>query len=390
MRATPLEASIAGVEVHAQALEQLLQGASLSRPDYAFGLELLLAVVASGLLAVVLSWSGALLAALCGGTFLLGLVLLSWLAFQKGGVLIDPVFPVVAAALTYAAATAVAYFRTERERNFVRQAFSHYLAPDLVQRLTREPWRLQLGGETRDMTILFSDVQGFTRIAESYRDNPRGLTRLMNQLLSPLTTEIMARNGTVDKYIGDAIMAFWNAPLDDRDHARNACEAAFQMSERLAELNASRRQEALQAHEDGEPLKLRIGLATGPGVVGNMGSDVRFDYSVLGDTVNLASRLEGLCSEYGVGILISDEARELGSESLAVIEVDTVRVRGRDRAERIWAIVGDQDMAACAPFNALREGVAAALVSYRKKEWRQPKNSFWYSRILPATSAYQV
>ena len=369
LRATPLDATIPGVEIHAQALEQMLRGQNLLRPDYSAGMEIAFMVVAGLLLAILVYHSGAFAGALLGAIAVSVVFAVAWLAYSRYGILLDPVYPVLVLTGIFIFATVYFYFQTEQERNRVRQAFSHYMAPSLVERLTREPGRLQLGGETRQMTILFSDVLGFTRIAEGYRDNPRGLTHLMNRLLTPLTNAIIERQGTIDKYIGDAIMAFWNAPLDDEAHARNGCEAALDMTVRLRELNARRQSEAESAGEAWQPMRLGIGISTGNAVVGNMGSDLRFDYSVLGDTVNLASRLEGLTRHYGTSNLIADETAKVGAAHLAILQVDVVRVQGRDEPEQIWTIAGDADLATDADFKAFAVGFAAAQTHYRQLEW---------------------
>ena len=388
LRATPLDAALAGVEVHAQALEQMLFGRPLRRPDYSAGMEITLMLLAGLVLAIFIYRAGAFAGAILGAVTI-GIVMIgAWWAYTGHGLLIDPVYPGLTLTGVYIFGTVFFYFQTERERNRVRLAFSHYMAPSLVERLTREPGRLQLGGETRELTIMFSDVLGFTAVAEGYRDNPRGLTQLMNRLLTPLTNAIIERLGTIDKYMGDAIMAFWNAPLDDAAHARNACEAALDMMARLKQLNHERRVEAERSGETFLPLRLGIGLSTGRAVVGNMGSDLRFDYSVLGDTVNIASRLEGLTRLYGTSILVTDRTAGLGATQLATIEVDLVQVQGREESEPIWAIVGNEDLAAGADFKAFSSHFSEATALYRQQKWDAAEQAF--SRLGAAASEFNL
>ncbi len=239
-----------------------------------------------------------------------------------------------------------------------------------MEQLIREPDRLVLGGETREMTILFSDVRGFTSIAESFKDNPAQLTALMNRMLTSLSHPIVARKGTIDKYIGDAIMAFWNAPLDDPDHALNACEAALELLHRLDSLNAERRLEAIHAGSPVSNMEIGLGISTGLSVVGNMGSDMRFDYSVLGDSVNLASRLESLTSLYGLRILIASETARRCCGKPALIEVDRVRVKGKQDAETIYTVLGGQELASKEEFLVLRDTFSSMLSHYRAQAWQ--------------------
>ncbi|MEM7300891.1 MAG: adenylate/guanylate cyclase domain-containing protein [Pseudomonadota bacterium] len=369
LRATPLDSVIAGVEVHAMALEQMIAGAHLNRPDFSQGMEIAFFWVAGLLMAVLVYRSGAFVGAGLGG-ILVGAVLAgAWFAYSDYSLLLDPTYPIAVLTVIYLFGTGYFYFWTEKERNQVRHAFSHYMAPSLVERLTRDPQRLQLGGETRDLSVMFSDVRGFTKIAEGYRDNPRGLTQLMNRLLSPLTKAIMERNGTIDKYMGDAVMAFWNAPLDDPDHRTNAAQAALDMQAGVDALNVSRKEEAGNLGRSSEPLKLGVAVATGPGMVGNMGSDVRFDYSVMGDIVNLSARLEGLTKHYGIGILIDDETRK-GLNDISVMEIDLVRVKGRDAPERIWGVF--PSVAARTPdWRSFRERFDEFLAAYRGANWSE-------------------
>jgi adenylate cyclase len=375
LRATPLDAVAAGVEVHAQAIEQILQGRFLFRPDYATGLEIVLTVLGSVVLASLIYLVGAFAGAGLGALAVATVLGTSAVGYFDQGLLIDPTFPILGLTAVYIFGSGFLYLRTERERDRVREAFGHYLAPSLVERLAREPERLQLGGETRQLTVLFSDVRGFTSIAETYRDNPADLIALMNRLLTPLTDAITASGGTIDKYMGDAIMAFWNAPLDDPEHSRHACEVSLEMIARLEALNAERALESLrEGREPAAALHLGIGIATGNAIVGNMGSRMRFDYSALGDAVNLASRIEGLTAVYHVSNLVSDLACRDGAGALEVLEVDVVRVKGRKRPDRIWTILGRSEAEARA--GCFREQYAAALAAYRRREWEAARSLF--------------
>ena len=197
-----------------------------------------------------------------------------------------------------------------------------------------------LGGEERRMTILFSDVRGFTTISEHYKDDPQGLTRLMNRFLTPLTNAIIERNGTIDKYIGDAIMAFWNAPLDDEEHEANACAAALEMLSRAEDLNVELKREAEANGGVYMPLRIGIGLNSGPCVVGNMGSDFRFNYSVLGDTVNLASRLESRTKDYRLSMVIGSRTAEGANKKYATMEIDLIQVKGKKQPEVVYTVLG--------------------------------------------------
>jgi adenylate cyclase len=226
-----------------------------------------------------------------------------------------------------------------------------------------------LGGEEREMTIMFSDVRGFTTISESYKHDPQGLTTLMNRFLTPLTNAILARKGTIDKYMGDAIMAFWNAPLDDNAHQLNACEAALDMLERIDVLNKERELEAEDGGHAYIPINVGVGLNTGICVVGNMGSDLRFDYSVLGDSVNLASRLEGQSKEYGFPIIVGSKTALAVKDKFAILELDFIMVKGKKEPEVIYAIAGRQDTAQSGRFQRLRNLTIEMLACYRSRDW---------------------
>lgn len=381
LRSTPLERVMPGVEIHAQAIESILDASLLVRPNYALGLEVSLAIAIGVGIIIVVPMLGALPTLLVGTLVAALLSALSGYLFIGKGVLLDVVYPLVSSTVVFLLLTFLNYFREEKRRADIRSAFSQYLAPELVEQLTREPDRLKLGGETRVMSVLFSDVRGFSSIAEGYRENPSGLTALMNRLLTPLSQAVIERRGTIDKYIGDAIMAFWNAPLDDPDHALHACEAALAISDRLDALNAARRLEAQRAGENVPIMEIGIGISTGYCMVGNMGSDIRFDYSVLGDSVNLASRLEGLASRYGLRTLVCPDTAERCGDRLAIIEVDDVRVKGRKHAVAIHTVLGGPDLLGELQFCAFRTAFAEMRDHYRRAEWDSAMRALETSRM---------
>jgi adenylate cyclase len=289
------------------------------------------------------------------------------LAFARG-LWLPAVTPLGALAAANATVLLFRYWVVDRDGRRVRSAFRHYLAPDLVNALAAHPERLRLGGETRTMTLLFCDVRGFTSISEGFKADPQALTRLINRFLTPMTDIILARHGTIDKYMGDCIMAFWNAPLDDAEHANHACASALAMVAGLDALNHDLERDAAAAGRPFVPLKVGIGLNTGECVVGNMGSEQRFDYSVLGDAVNLASRLEGQSKTYGVDVVIG-EATRAAVPSWAALELDRIAVKGKAEAVRIHVLLGDAATARTPAFAALAARHAAMLVAYRGQDW---------------------
>lgn len=366
LRATPLEASVPGVELHAQAVEQIIRGAFLLRPDFATPAELLYILVLGLLIAVLIYRAGALGSAILGAIAVAFVVGLSWYAFDAWGWLVDPVYPTLALSAIYLTGTSFVFLRTERERNRVRNAFSHYMAPALVERLANEPDRLKLGGENRDMTLLFSDVRGFTTISEGL--DAEELTRFLNSLFTPLSNIILDEQGTIDKFMGDALMAFWNAPLDDPHHASHACRAALRMAKEMKTLNERWQKEAEQSGREFKEVKIGIGLNTGMCCVGNLGSETRFDYSVIGDNVNIASRLEGQSKTYDLEAIVGQETVSRAPD-FAFLELDLLKVKGKTAATRIFALLGDAAMKESQSFKDLTAKHQEFLARYRAKDW---------------------
>ncbi len=362
LRATPLDSAVPGVEIHAQALEQMLSGDHLMRPAYATGAELLFLVGFGAAVAWLIHRLGAVATAAIGALAIFTVFAASWLAYSQAGLLFDPVYPALAILLLYLAASLNSYIETELERNRVRSAFSHYVAAPLVEELARNHDKLKLGGETREVSVLFADVRGFSSISEGL--TAEELIRFLNELFTPLTDVILAERGTIDKFMGDAVMAFWNAPLTDPRHASNACRAALRMQEELVRLNEAWAAAAVSRGEAAVPVRIGIGLNTGRCCVGNVGSPRRFDYSILGDVVNVASRLEETTKLYGCSI-IAGESTATAAPELAFLEIDAAKIRGKERSERVFALLGDEAVAASGRFRELQAAHAKLQKAYR-------------------------
>jgi adenylate cyclase len=369
VKTTPISPVMPGVEIHAQVLEAALTGQLLSQPPWGPLAEFLSAMI----LGIAIIWFAPRLGpkslVAVGAFFATLLVGTSWYYYSQHRLLIDPTYPLLSTTSIYLTLIFFSFVREQTQRRQIRSAFGQYLSPALVEQLALAPERLVLGGEEREMTIMFSDMRGFTSISETYKNDPQGLTGLMNRFLTPLTNAILDRKGTIDKYMGDAIMAFWNAPLDDKEHQINACEAALDMLEQVDALNKEREQEAEDEGRPFIPLNVGVGLNTGICVVGNMGSDLRFDYSVFGDSVNLASRLEGQSKEYGFPIIVGSNTALAAKDRFAILELDFIMVKGKTEPEVIYAIAGREDTAQSSRFQRLRNLTIEMLACYRSRDW---------------------
>ncbi|MEM6308580.1 MAG: adenylate/guanylate cyclase domain-containing protein [Pseudomonadota bacterium] len=374
-RATPFGVAVPGVELHAQLLENLLTGSLLQRPNYTISVELAVTLVLCLIFVVLTPIMNASFLAASSIIFLLTCGWGSFLLFQNQKLLLDASFPILAGLATIIFMSTTNYVREEKRRRDIRSAFRHYVSEDLVNALSDNPDSLQLGGETRDLTLMFSDVRGFTPIAESFRENPEGLTRLMNTFLNLQSNAIMDEQGTIDKFMGDAVMAFWNAPLDHADHARAACRAALQMRDGVDALNKDRRAQAASDGEDFMEIRFGIGIATGSCMVGNMGSDTRFDYTAMGDPVNLASRLEGQSATYGKTVIVGSATEKLVKGDFALLEVDVVRLKGKRQAEHIFALMGQKEMLEDPRFIEVHNLNSQMLEAYRQQDWEGAKQA---------------
>lgn len=372
LRSTPVNFFIPGVEVHLNVIEQIMQGRFLQRPEVVQGAELIFTMMV-GLLIILLApfFNPVILTALTVSLIAVMAYVSLW-AFDTQGLLLDPVYPSLTIFMLSVAAALLTYVRTEAERRAVRQAFGLYISPDYMKELTNNPDQLRLGGELRDITVMFTDIRGFTSISEQLK--PDELIQMMNDFLTPMSDIVMSNRGTIDKYMGDAMMAFWNAPLTDEEHQRNACIAALAMNEALQPINARLIAEAEGTGKKPLLLKAGIGVNSGPGAVGNMGSKQRFAYSVMGDTVNLASRLEGQTKAYGVDVLIG-EATASAVPDFALLELDLIRVKGKLQPVRIFTLLGNQEEAQKSEFHLLQLAHKKMLSLYRDREFKAALDS---------------
>lgn len=351
IRTNALGETVPGVSIHAQVVDQILANSFLERPDWALGAEIAIMIVTTGIIILVLPFAGALVSALVGAALAVITFLTSWFSFSWYGLLLDPVFPMLTGVVIFLIATLLMYALTEREKKFVRSAFEQYLAPDLLKRLEQNPEMLRLGGEIRHMTIMFMDIRGFTPISEKL--SPEELVSFLNTLLSPLTDIILEHEGAIDKYIGDSIMAFWNAPLDVDDHATKACTAALKMLEKTSQMNANDAFGFKAAGKGLEDVEIGIGMSTGKGCVGNMGSSQRFDYSVVGDTVNIASRVESSCKSVGWPILLSQGTAD-ECKNMALLEAGKISLKGKSLPEPLFALIGSEAVSKSDHYRLLR------------------------------------
>jgi adenylate cyclase len=362
IRSTPLAVAIPGVEIHAQIVEQILTGDLIERPLWADDLEFLVLLVLGGAMVLVLPRLGAVGCAMLGGTSIIIAIAFGWWAFLDLGWLIDPVYPSAGALAVFVTGILLSFRRSDVERKRVRETFSHYLAPAMVKRLVQNPSLVRLGGEVRNLTIMFCDIRDFTTISE--RMEATALTALLNDFLTPMSEAVMENRGTIDKYIGDSIMAFWNAPLDDPDHAKNACRATLEMRRRLSILNKTLAERAQAAGQPHTPIMIGIGLNSGDALVGNLGARSRVNYSVIGDNVNLASRIEGVSKNFGLDILIGEHTREAVPE-FATIPIGDIFVKGKTLPARLYALIGGPEVAQAPQAEELLDEIAKAAHSFK-------------------------
>jgi adenylate cyclase len=364
--ATPLNPSTAGVEALAQLIEQIVDGDALLRPDWAHGAEVAAATLLSLALLVATPLLSALWSALLGGLAVAAMAGGSWLAFTQDGWLLDPITPSFSAGAVFLAGVLALYSQKRHQLNETRSHFGRFVSPAVVARLAEHPEAIQLGGLQRTLTLMFCDIRSFTTLSEGL--TAVELTHFLNEYLTPMTDAVLQEMGTVDKYMGDAIMAFWNAPLDDAAHAAHAVNAALAMRKTLAALNRGWASRAAESGRAFQPVKFGVGLNTGECCVGNLGSTRRFDYSAIGDEVNVASRLEGASKVLGVDIVASDLTRA-DAPDFAWLEVDRLVLKGKTRPTPVYALAGDAATAVGAPFRELARRHDEILAAYRGRDF---------------------
>jgi adenylate cyclase len=341
VRQSPLGEPVPGVSIHVQALEQMLTGVYLNRADWVGGLEILIFVLSGIAITLAIIFTGPLIG--LGFSLMVALVTTagSWFAFIQYGLLLDPSFALLGALIVYAALAFFQFAITDAERRRIRNAFAHYVAPSLLTQIENNADSLRLGGAMRELTVMFSDVRNYSTISE--KTAPTDLVRMLNTLFGALGAAIIEQMGTIDKFMGDAVMAFWNAPVDVERHALRACQAALAMREALGQLNQT------NLSQGAEPVAIGIGIASGPALVGNMGFEARFDYSCVGETVNVASRLEGACKSVHYDILVTSETRHAVAE-LALLDAGSIELKGMSEREPIHILLGPEGLATSALF----------------------------------------
>jgi adenylate cyclase len=363
LHGTPLGNNVPGVSIHAQALEQMLAESFLTRTDWVSGLEVVGFLLLGTLLVVTVLQLGPLVGLLVGAAALLGALGTSWFMFSNHGVMIDPSYPLLGLILLYGALAFVRFLTTDADRRQIRRAFGFYVAPSLLSEIERNSGRLKLGGELREVTVMFTDVRDFTPLSE--RLSPQEILHVLNTLFGALGARVVEQLGTIDKFMGDSIMAFWNAPVDVDDHARRACRAALGMRATLRELNAADAFGLKGRTPHPEELVCGIGIASGAALAGNMGLESRFDYSVVGDTVNVASRVEGACKQVAYDVVVVEATRAAAAD-FAFLEAGSILLKGKSRREPIYILVGDAEVAASAEFGKLQWAHRSAIVALQR------------------------
>ena len=380
LRSTPVQNIYPGVEVHANIISGILDDRIKHKPAWTIGYEIVLLVIIAVCMALLLPLVSPLLAA-SSTLGITGLVLAGTFVAWESNLILPLASPLLLILLMFMLHMSYGFFIESRGKRQLANLFGHYIPPELVDEMSESPEEYSLEGENREMTVLFSDVRGFTSISEGM--DPKQLTQLMNALLTPMTRVIHKNRGTIDKYMGDAIMAFWGAPLADSEHARHALYAAIEMMDELKAMQVDFKQRGWP------PINIGIGLNTGDMNVGNMGSEFRMAYTVLGDAVNLGSRLEGLTKNYGVNIIVSETTKSAIPE-FVFRELDLVRVKGKNEPVAIFEPVGhknDLDKSVSSELSAYRK----ALMNFRAQSWDKAELDFFnLNRLNPDRFVYQV
>jgi len=379
--------SMNGVEIHATAIQNVLDQNYIQRadPTLEFALIIILALVVTLILmplrttkiryVIFLELASVFLVAL----FMFGVFEIAVRSFINNSTLINIVYPSLAVVLAYVGAAVYQYLAERQQKALIKNVFSKYISSAVVNELVADPEKAKLGGDRRELTVFFSDIAGFTTISEQFHTKPEGLVELLNEYLDEMTAIVLKHEGTLDKYEGDAIMAFWGAPISQKDHALRTCLASLEMQRRLAAMRPKWKKE-------GRPgLEVRIGINTGVMIVGNMGGKDRFDYTVIGDSVNLASRLEGANKQYGSNIMISDFTYQHVKGQVVVRELDLIQVKGKTEPVKVWELLGTTDMPMSDNQKQSLEIYHEGLRLYRERSWQEAIAYFQQAKQLDPT-----
>jgi adenylate cyclase len=377
LHSAPVSPLFPGVEIQATVIDNILAGDFMAKPKWSRIFDLLAIVLLCALMGVALPHLSAVAGVVfAGGLFVLHVLAASWL-FTHHRVWLNMVYPLLALVIAYTALTVYRYVTEERERKRIKSVFRHYAAPLVIEEMLKDPQRLHLGGEEKELTVLFSDLWGFTGYSERYA--PQEMVGFLSEYFDAMTQKVFLHQGTLKEYVGDELMAIFGAPLDQPDHAQRACLAAIEMQEDLAALRAE------WARIGRPPLRARTGINSGPMLVGNLGSRYRFAYGALGDNVNLGSRLEGLNREYGSEILIGENTARLVGDAFRLRELDMVRVKGRRQPVRVYELLAKAGAALPEQVEGSLEPFAAGLAAYRRQAWAEAMAQF--GRALAANPA---
>ena len=361
IRNTPLSSSgeYPGLEIHATVINNIITNNFLKKPKWTTIFDALAIIIIGLFTGMVVRRVGALKGILFSSSLFILYILITYWLFMYWGIWVTIIYPLIALVLVYISLTVYRYLSEERERKKIKGAFTHYLSSSVVNELLKHPEKLKLGGDRKDLSVLFSDIRGFTTIAEGL--TPEEVVHLLNEYLTVMTDIVIKNNGLLDKYMGDAIMALYGAPLDLPDHPSRACHSALEMMTELEKLNQK------WVAEGKHPIDIGIGINTGPMIVGNMGSVERFDFTAMGDSVNLGSRLEGVNKSYKTNIIISEFTFERVKNDFTCMELDSVRVKGKKRPVKIYSLVGYKNLSDIQEevINQFNQGIAF----YKKGKW---------------------
>jgi len=366
LRVTPFSSTFPGVEIHANVIDNILHRNFLIHSSVTRFIDLCSILLFGLILGLLIPRLRPIPGMIAAFLMIAAFVAINFFIFFSFNTWLNLIYPLITMATIYLGITIYHYFKEEREKKKIRGAFQYYLTSSVINEMLKDPDKLKLGGDKKDLTVLFSDIRGFTTISEKM--TPEELVALLNEYLTTMTNQVFHYDGLLDKYMGDAIMAVFGAPLDQPDHALRACRTALAMMEELHRL-----QEKWKA--EGRPVfDIGIGLNSGDMVVGNMGSEMRFDYTVMGDMVNLGSRLEGTNKEYGTNIIISEFTYEKVKDAMCCRELDGVRVKGKLKPVKIYELLGEKKDEAA--FKDLLEGFAKGLALYRGAKWDEAIAAF--------------